>query len=132
MRKCSYLAVTILLLHASFGWAQVNVLTQHNDVSRTGANLKETSLNTSNVKASQFGKLFKRGEDVVALERRPAADLPPPLVHLSASLLPLLRRDPPVRQTEFSLGTIAVADAPHGLGGVSARPGARKSCRTFF
>ena len=63
MRKCSYLAVTIMLLHASFGWGQFNVLTQHNDVSRTGANLKETSLNTSNVKASQFGKLFKRSVD---------------------------------------------------------------------
>jgi chitodextrinase len=63
VRKCSYLAVTIMLLHASFGWAQVNVLTQHNDIGRTGANLKETFLNTSNVKVNQFGKLFKRSVD---------------------------------------------------------------------
>src|ERR1700745_3708642 len=40
------------------GWAQVSVLTQHNNNSRTGANLNETSLNTSNVNVSKFGKLF--------------------------------------------------------------------------
>ncbi|WFU44149.1 glycoside hydrolase family 31 protein [Bradyrhizobium sp. CB82] len=35
-----------------------NVLTFHNDVQRTGANLKETILNTSNVNTKSFGKLF--------------------------------------------------------------------------
>jgi PQQ enzyme repeat len=39
-------------------WAQVSVLTQHNDNSRTGANLNEVSLNTTNVSVSTFGKLF--------------------------------------------------------------------------
>ena len=34
------------------------VLTQHNDNGRTGAYLDETVLNTANVNASQFGKLF--------------------------------------------------------------------------
>ena len=38
--------------------AQTTVLTHHNDNNRTGANLGETILNTSNVNASQFGKLF--------------------------------------------------------------------------
>lgn len=39
------------------------VLTQHNDNSRTGANLNETTLNTSNVNVGQFGKLFVRPVD---------------------------------------------------------------------
>src|SRR5258708_1849488 len=39
--------------------AQVNVLTQHNDNARTGANLQETLLSTQNVTASSFGKLFE-------------------------------------------------------------------------
>jgi hypothetical protein len=60
MRKCSYLVTSLMLLHVSSVWGQVSVLTQHNDVSRTGANLKETSLNTFNVKVNQFGKLFER------------------------------------------------------------------------
>jgi hypothetical protein len=45
-----------------------NVLTHHNDISRTGANLSETILKLSNVKpatgtASGFGKLFTRKVD---------------------------------------------------------------------
>ena len=38
--------------------AQVSVLTQHNDNSRTGQNLQETVLNTSTVNVANFGKLF--------------------------------------------------------------------------
>jgi hypothetical protein len=45
------------------GHAQVNLLTQHNDNARSGANLHETTLNTSNVNASRFGKLFSRTVD---------------------------------------------------------------------
>lgn len=42
---------------------QVNVLTHHNNVRRTGANLQETVLNTANVNERQFGKLFSRAVD---------------------------------------------------------------------
>src|SRR5579875_3342397 len=38
--------------------AQVNVLTQHNDLKRTGWNMHETTLNQSNVNATTFGKLY--------------------------------------------------------------------------
>lgn len=41
----------------------VSVLTQHNDLGRTGANLHETVLNTSNVKASSFGLVATREVD---------------------------------------------------------------------
>ena len=37
----------------------VDVLTYHNDDSRTGANLNENKLTTQNVNASSFGKLFR-------------------------------------------------------------------------
>ncbi len=38
--------------------AAVDVLTYHNDLARTGANLAETTLAPSNVNSTQFGKLF--------------------------------------------------------------------------
>ncbi len=40
-----------------------NVLTQHNDNYRAGANLNETALNTATVNALRFGKLFSRAVD---------------------------------------------------------------------
>ncbi len=43
--------------------AQVNVVTQHNDLSRTGWNNSETILNTKNVKPGTFGKLYSRAVD---------------------------------------------------------------------
>ncbi len=43
--------------------ADVGVLTQHNDLARTGANLSETALRPANVNAASFGKLFTRAVD---------------------------------------------------------------------
>lgn len=50
------LALLVLCLYGTLGHAQV--LTESYDNSRTGANLSETILNTSNVNVNQFGKLF--------------------------------------------------------------------------
>ncbi len=48
----------LLALFAVPAAAQVNVLTQHNDNNRTGANLAETVLTPAKVNAATFGKLF--------------------------------------------------------------------------
>ena len=43
--------------------ATVNVLTQHNDIARSGTNLQEATLNASNVGSPAFGKLYARVVD---------------------------------------------------------------------
>lgn len=55
--------LTAVLVSAAMGYGQVSVTTAQYDNSRTAANLSETILNTSNVKAATFGKLFSRSVD---------------------------------------------------------------------
>src|SRR5260370_40666677 len=52
------MAVAGILTMVSTAWGQVNVLTRKYDNQRTGANLSESILNSSNVNPAQFGKLF--------------------------------------------------------------------------
>ena len=58
------LCVIALCLFPSLSCAQADVLTQHNDGMRTGANLKEKILTSSNVNKEHFGMLFKRADFV--------------------------------------------------------------------
>ena len=53
-------ACLTLILTTSGARAQVNVVTSHNDIARTGQNLNETILTPANVNSSQFGKLFSQ------------------------------------------------------------------------
>jgi hypothetical protein len=53
----------VMLSWAMAGLCQVNVLTYHNDNSRTGQNTSETILTTSNVNSTSFGKLFSQAID---------------------------------------------------------------------
>jgi hypothetical protein len=48
----------IMVLHYSLAFSQVDVLTQHNDLSRTGWNKQEIFLNHANVRAGSFGLAF--------------------------------------------------------------------------
>src|ERR1700730_9358026 len=58
---CLVLFLAGLLITPALG--QVSVLTAQNDNARSGANLNETVLNTSNVNVNQFGRLFSRSID---------------------------------------------------------------------
>jgi len=51
------------LCFAASLYGQVDVLTQHNDNARTGANLHETELRPGNVDAAHFGMLFRHAVD---------------------------------------------------------------------
>lgn len=53
----------VILTRTSLIPAQVKVTTYHNDNRRTGQNLQETILTTSNVNATKFGKLFSQPLD---------------------------------------------------------------------
>jgi PQQ-like domain len=53
------LSLFVLITAVAVARGQVNVLTQHNNNQRTGANLSETILNVSNVNATHFGLLWQ-------------------------------------------------------------------------
>jgi hypothetical protein len=59
--QCFFLTSAMLLPFAAH--AQIDVLTQHNDLARTGTNLHETTLTPVSVNAKSFGMLFKRVVD---------------------------------------------------------------------
>src|ERR1039457_7564212 len=54
----SMVASFSLLVPAAQGQGFAGVFTQHNDNARTGQNLNETTLTTTNVISSKFGKIF--------------------------------------------------------------------------
>ncbi len=53
----------VFFLGFSLVWGQNDVLTQHNDNTRSGLNSQETLLTPANVTVSKFGKLFTRSVD---------------------------------------------------------------------
>ncbi len=53
----------VLCLGLSLAWGQNDVLTQHNDNSRSGLNANETVLTPTNVNVNSFGKLFTQSVD---------------------------------------------------------------------
>jgi hypothetical protein len=57
------LVASLLLASTSLLTAQVSVTTSSNDTARTGQNLSETILTTSNVNSTDFGKLFSQSVD---------------------------------------------------------------------
>ena len=61
MYRILFSLLTLCLVLSSH--ADVAVLTEHNNLSHTGANLAETVLNTSNVNTNSFGLLYARPVD---------------------------------------------------------------------
>ena len=56
-------ALALSMFTVAPAFSQVDVLTHHNDKSRSGANLSELQLDTANVNSAHFGKLFEYSVD---------------------------------------------------------------------
>lgn len=63
IRKTKIFTLIGLLFLIQNAFGQTSVLTQHNDLNRSGWNNNETILTTKNVSPGQFGKLFSREVD---------------------------------------------------------------------
>src|SRR6188472_504599 len=61
--KAFFILIVLSLVFSNVVQAQVNVLTQHNNLKRTGWMRNETVLNQSNVNKNRFGKIFTRKVD---------------------------------------------------------------------
>ena len=61
MKRCILLCALCSIAWSAF--ATINVVTQHYDISRTGANTSETALTPLNVHTNTFGKLFSHPVD---------------------------------------------------------------------
>src|SRR5579871_1080752 len=62
-KKCYFVAFFLLLFFTNHLFAQVSVLTQHNNLKRTGWNGQETQLTQASVSGGNFGKVFTRAVD---------------------------------------------------------------------
>ena len=60
---CLLFIIACFFIRTSCVFAQINVVTQHNDIGRTGWYNTETVLNKKNVSNTTFGKLFTRKVD---------------------------------------------------------------------
>jgi hypothetical protein len=63
IRMLAWVFVFAAAYGSTSAWGQFTVVTQHNDIGRTGQNNNEVTLNPSNVNSSQFGLLFSQPVD---------------------------------------------------------------------